>query len=426
MEQTAIKPGVPPGASTAIKELEPAAPRPAREPKPAAQRILEAAADLRITVFLFVLAMLLVFWGTLAQVDNGVWTVVKHYFRSFFVWVPLKVILFNGISDTSMAIPFPGGWAIGTAMLINLLAAHAIRFKMTWNRSGIHLIHAGIIIMMLGEYVTGIYAIEGQMMIKTGQTQNAIIHTTEAELAIIKRIDNKTDEAVTIPARRLQTGAEVTHDDIPFKIVVENYMVNSALLNGGNRIATQGFGKQHGVKELPEVSGVDPDQKIDMPSAHVTLFDLQGKALGTWLFSTWFDDPQWITVDKEKYQVSLRLKTKTRPFTIRLDKFQHDVFPGTEKPKDFRSFVHISDPEEGVELDVQIYMNTPLYYRGETFYQSSWTTDPMTGKANGTVLQVVRNPGWLLPYVSCGVVGIGLLIHFGLTLYRFIDRRIVR
>lgn len=50
----------------------------------------------------------------------------------------------------------------------------------------------------------------------------------------------------------------------------------------------------------------------------------------------------------------------------------------------------------------------------------------MTHKADGTILQVVRNPGWTMPYLSCLIVGIGLLYHFGITLYKFIDRRVVR
>src|ERR1019366_10767223 len=111
----------------------------------------------------------LVFWGTLAQVDNGVWTVVKQYFRSAYVLVPLKVVLFNAVRSSDVVVPFPGGWLIGGAMLVNLLAAHAIRFKLAWNRVGILLIHAGIIIMMLGELVTGHFAIEGNLVIPIGQ-----------------------------------------------------------------------------------------------------------------------------------------------------------------------------------------------------------------------------------------------------------------
>src|SRR6185369_13493610 len=138
MDQTAIKPGVPPvGPSTGIQELAHAIPRPARQPRHPLLQALDAIADLRITVFLFVLALLLVFWGTLAQRDFGIWTVVHNYFRSFFVWMPIKYVFCNWapVSKSTMVIPFPGGWAIGLAMFINLVAAHAVRFKLTWNRA---------------------------------------------------------------------------------------------------------------------------------------------------------------------------------------------------------------------------------------------------------------------------------------------------
>jgi len=36
---------------------------------------------------------------------------------------------------------------------------------------------------------------------------------------------------------------------------------------------------------------------------------------------------------------------------------------------------------------------------------------------------VVRNPAWQLPYWSCAVVALGMLIHFGLNLANFLERR---
>jgi hypothetical protein len=427
MEQTAIQPGLPPQASTAIKELPPAAPKAARAPRSGALRALEMAADLRITVFLFALAMLIVFWGTLAQVDNGVWTVVQKYFRCYVAWVPIKVISFNAFDWATAEIPFPGGWAIGTAMLINLLAAHAIRFKLTWSRSGIIMIHAGIIIMMVGEFITGKYAVEGQMIIKVGGSSNTVIHPGQCELAIIQTLDDRKDEVATVPAHLLERGGNIENANLPFHIEVIEYMRNSDLIAAPNNgIANRGFGKQHIAKEIPEVNGVDPNQRFDAPSAYLRLSDKDGKVLGTWLFSLHFTDPQWIDIDGKKYQVLLRFKEKTRDFSLHLTKFTHAVYPGTEKPRDFHSYVILNDPAEGVvDRPVEIYMNTPLYYRGETFYQSSWTTG-MDGKADGTVLQIVRNPGWLMPYVSCAVVGLGLLVHFGLTLFRFVERTVLR
>jgi len=57
---------------------------------------------------------------------------------------------------------------------------------------------------------------------------------------------------------------------------------------------------------------------------------------------------------------------------------------------------------------VLIFMNQPLRYAGKTFYQASF------GKGDTlSVLQVVKNPGWLLPYISWrGGWPFGLILHF--------------
>jgi hypothetical protein len=389
---------------------------------------LECLADLRITVVLFVLALLIVFWGTLAQVDNGVWTVVKHYFRSALILVPLKVVLFNAVDETKIVVPFPGGWLVGGAMLINLLAAHAIRFKLAWSRAGIILIHAGVIVIMLGELITGIYAMEGQMVIPTGQTVNQVIHPGTAEFVVIRNLNEKDDEVVSIPKGRLKVGSVIEDANLPFKVEVTQYMVNSdykgiAPPDQADPDA-RGHARIFAAFEVPEVSGVDTNQRHDAPSMVAKLTDRNGKSLGTWLFSAHLEN-QWIKIDGKEYQLALRFKQTKRDFSFQLTEFKHDVFPGTMTPKDFHSYIRLVDKETGMDRPVEIYMNAPLYYRGETFYQSSWTTDKMTKKANGTVLQVVSNPGWLMPYIACLLVGLGMLVHFGNTLYKFVGRRII-
>jgi hypothetical protein len=58
-------------------------------------------------------------------------------------------------------------------------------------------------------------------------------------------------------------------------------------------------------------------------------------------------------------------------------------------------------------------MNQPLRYDGKAFYQASF------GKQDTlTILQVVQNPGWLIPYISTVLVTLGLFIHFGISLRR--------
>jgi hypothetical protein len=31
-----------------------------------------------------------------------------------------------------------------------------------------------------------------------------------------------------------------------------------------------------------------------------------------------------------------------------------------------------------------------------------------------------------MPYIACFMVGVGMLYHFGITLFKFVDRRIMR
>jgi hypothetical protein len=116
--------------------------------------------------------------------------------------------------------------------------------------------------------------------------------------------------------------------------------------------------------------------------------------------------------------MSMRLRRYFLPYSITLKEFRHDVYPGTDIPKNFSSLVHISHPAKGEERDVLIYMNQPLRYEGLTFYQASYGKE---GKLS--ILQVVQNPGWTLPYISCALVTLGLLIHFGLTLRGSLKQR---
>ena len=101
-----------------------------------------------------------------------------------------------------------------------------------------------------------------------------------------------------------------------------------------------------------------------------------------------------------------------------LEDFRFDRYTGTEKARNFSSDVTVVHPELGEQREVRIYMNHPLRYEGETFYQSSF--DPDTERT--TVLQVVRNPVWTLPYLSVAIGALGMMIHFGATFWRFARR----
>jgi hypothetical protein len=401
-------------------------------------QILSPLASLRLTVWLFVLAIALVLFGTLAQVDEGIWTVLSKYFRAGLAWVPFQVFVrfgqvFFGLSKSASlpgSFPFPGGWLIGGLLLANLLAAHAVRFKVSWKRSGILVLHAGLVVMMVSELITGLLAVESRMFIQTGQSADFLQHHLKLELAVVDPSAPDHDDVVVIPGSILRQGGTIQNDLLPFDLEVLRYMVNSDLYEkapaGVDNPATDGSGLTVVAVEQPEVSGAAADQRDDVASTYVTFKEKgSGRSLGTHLVSQWFtfnplipSHPERVPCNGKTYEVSLRRERTYKPYTIHLLEFHHDKYLGTETPRNYSSRVRVVDPSRDEDREVVISMNEPLRYAGETFYQSGVLPDD-----RGTILQVVNNPGWLMPYISCVMVSLGMILHFGLHLVSFLRRR---
>lgn len=544
-------------------------PRPQTE-KSVGECVFAWMADLRLTVVLFALLILLVFVGTLAQVDHDVWYVVNEgYFRVWFAWVELQgFVRLVEMFTQAEAQPivggfwFPGGKLIGVVMFLNLLAAHTIRFKaaakggrlkaglavlaagvaatfwvlsagmdqslkgqlssefcsglwqavrasiagaallgtywsvqnhgrlrapewwlatlcsgsflaiavylyanpsvspddagmrIVWEltkcggaaalsllgcwmvfkqRAGIVLLHAGIGLMMVGELVTDLYAVEGQMRVAEGETVNYAYDIRSCELAVTTD-EGEAARVTVIPDHLLRKAAEsdqpIRHADLPFDLRVKRFDGNSLLAQGKAKAenpATEGAGVTTVSVPTGSVSGVAVDAGVNLPSAYVEPIDKKtGESLGVWLVSSSFVPgaggllPQAITAGEEEYDIELRFKRLYKNYSIKLEDFRFDRYVGTNVPKNYSSDVVVLDPERGVNRPVRIWMNNPLRYAGDTLYQADY--DRMTEQTS--VLQVVTNGGWMIPYVSCMFVGLGLLSHFTITLTRFARRRV--
>jgi cytochrome c-type biogenesis protein CcsB len=93
------------------------------------------------------------------------------------------------------------------------------------------------------------------------------------------------------------------------------------------------------------------------------------------------------------------------PFSIYLDRFVLDRYPGSNSPSSYESHVVVKDPENGVEMPYHIYMNHILTYGGYRFYQSSYDQDE-----KGTILSVSRDPGLIPTYAGYLLVSVGFFL----------------
>ena len=375
-------------------------------------RLINFFTSLRLTVVCLVLALVLVFWGTLAQVDLGLYKAQNEFFRSF--------IIYWGPKGASWRIPvFPGGYLIGGVLLLNLLATQVRRYAFSLSRVGLWMVHVGLILLLLGQLLTDLLSRESTLHLREGEARNYSEVERQAELAIVDATDPATDKVVAISQGALATQKTISPGGLPFTIRVKQFFPNSHVEERAADAttppaATQGVGSRATAKQLPHVTEMD---RRDVPSAVVELETPQG-SLGTWLVSEFIDEPQSFTWNNRTYALAMRPLRHYKPYSIQLLKFQHDVYPGTDIPKNFSSRVLLQRPQTGEKREVLIYMNNPLRYAGETYYQSGFDPDN-----KGTILQVVHNPSWLTPYFSCVLVGLGLLIQFATHLFGFTFKR---
>jgi hypothetical protein len=413
------------------------APKPVPRTAPSyAIRAIRAVASLRLTVFLFSLAMILVFFGTLGMTQDSIEDTVKKYFRTWIAWIDMRGLaefgkIFFGLPkdfDLPFKVPFVGGYVIGWVMFFNLLAAHAIRFKLTWKRSGIFLLHAGVIVLLAGEFLTGQLAVETRMRITEGQSTRMVFHLTDYELAFVDTSEPSADHVVVIPGEMVEEAEKdewLSHGDLPVDVQVMEYFRNTGLRDLKDEEpapATHGVGRRTALEKKRTVKGTDSEGEINYPGAYVALRSKDGQPLGTYLVSTLMDfgPPQEVKVGDKTYQLSYRFKRGYKPFEVHLIKATHDYYPGTNIAKDYASDVLVKDPEFGDHGPIHIWMNHPLTYRGETYYQSGM--DPGTDGVKISTLQVVKNPAWTAPYLACVMVALGMGVHFLIRLVLFLKR----
>lgn len=376
--------------------------------------VFKFLSSLRLTVSLLGFAMVLIFVATLSQVHLGIHEVQALFFRSWIAWWDVMP------GEKKLSLPLPGGTLLGILLIINLLAAHGARFKLRWNKAGMLVIHTGILIMLLGEILTGIFGKEAQMPIDEGQTVNHSVFPREVELAVVQPDGEGTETVTAIPQSRLENGAEFAMDGYTLKI--HSYYRNSEIVpeekstgDFDRTRATEGIGKSYAVKVKPRETKMD---RRDLSAAFVEIIPDGGKSQGRWLLSNVFKGEQSFEAGGKPWKMSIRQRRLYHPFSIRLLDFSHDRYLGTNVPKNFSSKVRIINPETGEDREDLIYMNHPLRYGGLTFYQSGFDNNDTT-----SIFQVVRNPVWTLPYISCAMVGLGLLWVFSQHLIKAVSRR---
>ena len=365
-------------------------------------------ASLPLTLVLLGLGGVLVLAATLDQVNLGIWAVQEKYFRS--------LVVFTRLGPVTVPL-FPGGYAIGGLLLLNLAAAFFTRFAWTWRNSGLLLAHLGLVLLLIGEFASGLWQRDFSLRLTEGETRAFAESPREFELALIDVTAPEHDDVVAIPGAKVAARAPVQHPRLPFRVVVRAYYPNSTLHNRGTdgpNLATQGIGLAVAAAPRPPTAN---QREENVPAAYVELAGAAGP-LGIWLVSPLLAAPQEFTHDGRAWRIALRSRRLPLPHSLTLLQFSHDRYPGTETPRNFSSRLLLREAGAAEGREVLISMNNPLRHGGLAHFQAGFADNDRT-----SILQVVRNPAWAVPYLACTLMAAGLLLQFGHHLVRYTVRR---
>ncbi len=358
-----------------------------------ADRLIRIFISLKLTVTLLAFAILLVFIGTLAQVNEGLYNAQSHYFRQ---WLIFGLDLF-GISN-----PAPASGRLSHRYAAPAQSRRGASLSLsTLDQKNWHPAYpSGVILLLVGQLATDMLAHESQMHFVEGETKPYAESGRNYELVFTRDTGTGDEEVIAIPGRLLAKSSAIRNENLPFTIRVKTYWENSEpsfrapMMKNGPPLTTNGVGASFDFASSPETKSMD---EKNVPTALIQIISTNG-SLGDWIVSDWTSDdemveglqqgyqqqlgpemakkiaaqltqPQVIETGGKKYTFALRPERVYFPFSLKLLKATHTVYAGTDIPKDFRSRVQLTNPQTGENREVEISMNHPLRYAGLTFYQ---------------------------------------------------------
>ena len=387
--------------------------------KPAAassiwRSVLASLGSMKVAVVILLYLGILVFAGTIAQIDMSAYDVQKRYFESW------TAPLFFGLHG-------PGGLPVMAMLFLTLVCGGVLRVRWHKGNLGILVAHMGILLLLLAGYVKYQFSISGMVALFETESSQNFVSFHEWELAVIQQ-DGLAVRERTVSADELDGAHDGNvmvgggaHGELPFSFLVHHWLDNCEPQPASSTVNIR----------MPIVDGaylrpLDTNlrkREVNIAGCYVEVRAATGpvqKAI-LWGFESrpmLFNDAPWVfEVAGQRYGLMLRRKTWQLPFTLRLDQFKKQDHPGSAMARDFSSYVTVQ--EAGRDLPVRIFMNNPLRRDGHVVYQTQFGQDPRN-KRYYSVFEIGRNPSDAWPEWSCYVIAVGLLLHFGRKLLGYI------
>ena len=363
-------------------------------------KFLKVIMSPKVFSYTLIWLIILVFFGTIAQKNIGLYASQMKYFSSFY-------FLFLGF------IPLPGGRLVLLLMTVNLFSSMFKRNLWQLKKIGVVIVHLGGLLLLVGGGLTAYFSSEGNMVIAEGETSNYVDDYHNMELAFVNNSLKDSVEYTVVDESLLYEGSRFQLFDEGPEIYIISNIKNVRIENRISPADSIYKGLLEKFVLLPKKP--EPENTQNRPAL---IYKIKGTSNGSdgiygLFLGQGLNDP--FKIKDQIFHSEYRRERTYVPFNIELIDFEKIMHPGTNVAKSFSSDVNLI--ENDIPRRTLIKMNEPLRHKGYTFFQASFIDD---SDVETTVLATVKNYGRLFPYISSIIMSIGLLIHLLLMMPKMV------
>lgn len=157
-----------------------------------------------------------------------------------------------------------------------------------------------------------------------------------------------------------------------------------------------------------DVTTIKDAKPNELPDALYLNIKTEGQSKSLIYFASHnaLNDPVNVQFNDVVASISFGAKVVAIPFSLHLNRFILERYPGSNSPSWFESKVVLKDSMRGIAEERRIFMNNVLKYKGYRFFQSSYDTDE-----GGTVLSVNHDYwGTNITYLGYLVLALGFIL----------------
>jgi len=400
-------------------------------------KLLKFIASFKLAIVCMSLLFVLTFFCTIEQVERGLHIVLKTYFG----WDSLVVR--PEINGRQLPLLLPGGYWVCVVFTLNLIAGGLIRMRKGWKHAGVLISHFSMVFLMVSGAITYHKAESTLVTVDLGEENNYGFSATDYTIEVFEMVDGEKLAPKVVETKYLDPLMRFGGDDsepmfwtsmekrkftvsgLPFSFEVDGWSMN-AHLHKANR------GDHNPAKDGRIVDGrflrwakyyTDQERRdrkgFNVAGGYVKVKFENGEEHD--LIIQELSQPVSIGYQGKEYGFLLTRKVTALPYTIRLDDSVAEYYPGTQRPKGFSS--KITRISEKGEKKAFIKMNEPMRYEGYTLFQAQMGTKDQQAisKALNSTFEVVKNPSDQGPFWAVVMCALGLLIHFCIKLFAFIN-----